>query len=314
MGSPTIGGHTNPASHGTGADAFQWQNEPCGHGMGSLDPSGQNPPSPHGFGIVVQFVEHVYPAGHMRNVSLLSHVPAMGYLSVVVHRYPRGHAKGDDASPQGQYSPCSHATHNDAFHLKPEKQKHSPMEAAPADSVHEFTGHDLANVAFMTHVPLHASQNGQVSKKSPVSSTSPTTSAYDTSIARAAFISRQETLFNTTRRTRMFQTQLRSTTRQIIHAMENISVDVSICIKKPDTTALTMYTQSVEREEDFFFQCDMEENDRAVALIQNPIPIVALQRYNICATRNTPITSTIYSRRAIKATELEPGVFYISLK
>ena len=96
--------------------------------------------------------------------------------------------------------------------------------------------------------------------------------------------------------------------------MENISADVSICIKKPDTTALTMYTQSVKREEDFFFQCDMEENDRAVALIQNPIPIAALQRYNICAMNNEPIVTTIYSRRAIKATQLEPGVFYISLK
>jgi hypothetical protein len=96
--------------------------------------------------------------------------------------------------------------------------------------------------------------------------------------------------------------------------MENISADVSICIKQPDLQTLTMYTQSVEREEDFFFQFDMEENDRAVEIIQNPIPISALQRYNICAKTNEPIVITIYSRRAIKATELEPGVFYISLK
>jgi hypothetical protein len=240
----------------------------------------------------------------------------MGNLSVLLQRHPCGHATGDDDSPHGQYSLSLHGTHTDAFsHLNPDRQKHSPSETAPADSVHEFTGHALANVAFITHVPLHASQNGQSSKKSPASSTNPTTSAYDTSIARTAFIAgSQETLFNTTNTTRMFQTRLRSRTRQIIHAMENISADVSICIKQPDLQTLTMYTQSVEREEDFFFQFDMEENDRAVEIIQNPIPISALQRYNICAKTNEPIVITIYSRRAIKATELEPGVFYISLK
>ena len=111
----------------------------------------------------------------------------------------------------------------------------------------------------------------------------------------------------------MFQIRISSQTRQIIHAMENVGMGVFIQVDTPAAVELEVYTQSVAREEDFFFCLDMEEHDTPVPIIQLPTPIQALQRVNLCSkTENRPIMSTIFSPFAVQVVELEPGVFYIS--